>query len=389
MRLGLVIPEFPTQTHVFFWREILALRALGADVRILSTRRPALPCPHPFAAAAAAETRYLWPFSARDLLAGARGGALEAARYVGALSGARGRGVALAAAGAALAAEARRQRIDHLHAHSAADTAHVAALARRLGGPPYSVHVHGDLAVYGADHALKLSGAAFVAAATAPLRDQVAALGYPAERIHVMPMAVDTGRFTPREGPRPAGPFHVVTVSRLALCKGHRYALAALATLREAGHAVRYTIAGDGPDRPAIEADVARLGLGAEVTFAGSLAEEAVVALLRSADAFVLPSVGLGESYPVAAQEAMACGLPVVATVIGGTPDMITDGADGLLVPQAAPLPLAHALARLAGDPALRERLGRAAHRRAVAEFDVRRRARAFLAAVEAVRAAA
>jgi colanic acid/amylovoran biosynthesis glycosyltransferase len=391
VRIGLVIPEFPTQTHVFFWREIEALRSLGAEVAILSTRRPALPCPHAFGPAAAAETRYLWPLGARDVLsaAGAPRRAVRAARYVAALTTGRARGLALAAAGARLAADARALGLDHLHAHSAADAAHVVALARLQGGPPFSVHVHGDLPVYGTDHALKLSGAAFVAAAAAPLRDQVVALGYPAARVHLMPMAVDAAHFTPRAPPRRPGALHVVTVSLPARCKGHRFALAALRELAELGVDVRYTIAGDGPDRAAISAEVIRLGLGARVAFAGSLGEDAVLALLRSADVFVLPSVGMGESFPVAVQEAMACGLPVVATRIGGTPDMIEDGCDGVLVPQEQPAPIARALAALARDPALRARMGAAARVRAEAEFDVRRRARTFLDVVEAARRAA
>jgi glycosyltransferase involved in cell wall biosynthesis len=174
----------------------------------------------------------------------------------------------------------------------------------------------------------------------------------------------------------------VVTVARLAECKGHRYALAALRQLVEAGTDARYTIAGEGEEGGAIQADAERLGLAGRVRLTGGLAERDVLALLHDADVFVLPSVGVGEAAPVALMEAMATGLPSVCSIIGGVPEMVSDGVEGYLVPQADSAALTAALARLASDPALRLKLGAAARARAVAEFGADRGAGALLARI-------
>src|SRR5262249_48333734 len=160
-------------------------------------------------------------------------------------------------------------------------------------------------------------------------------VGLPEDRVGVVWMGVDCEAFRD-EGRRAYEPgrLHLVTVARLNPMKGHRHALAAMRAALDSGADLRYTIAGEGPHRGEIEADAKRLGLDGRVDMAGTLGEEAVRDLLQRADAFVLPSVGLGEAAPVSVMEAMACGLPVVSSVIGGTPDMITSGEDGILVRQ-------------------------------------------------------
>jgi glycosyltransferase involved in cell wall biosynthesis len=258
------------------------------------------------------------------------------------------------------------------------------ALTARLGGLPYSLTLHGDLEVYGRDHGSKMAAASFVSAVTADLQRQVTGrLGLPAERVPVIWMGVDTDLFAPPAArAREPGRLHLVTVARLAECKGHRHALAALRQLVDAGIDARYTIAGDGEDRGTIEAEAARLDLADRVRLTGGLPESDVLALLRGADAFVLPSVGVGEAAPVALMEAMATGLPAVCSIIGGVPEMLEDAVEGYLVPQADAPALAAALARLAASPPLRTRLGAAARARAVEEFGARRGAAALLARI-------
>jgi len=392
LRLGYLVPEFPSQTHVFFWREIEALRALGVDVHLLSTRCPSrTACRHAFAAAARKETRYLFPPRARGVARVLLGRGAATGRALAYLRGLHARrfprtvayGPMLLSA-ADLAATAAERRLDHLHVHSCADAAHVAAMARLLGGPPYSITVHGDLPVYGGDHDAKMRGAAFVACVTRPLAEQVVRdARVPADRVPVIPMGIDPDDFAapPARLARP-GTLHVVTVARLIHAKGFGHVFAALRRLAQRGLECRYTIAGEGPDRADLEAAVARLGLADRVAFAGTVSAGDVIGLLERADAFVLASVGLGEAAPVAVMEAMAAGLPVVCSRIGGTPDMVTDGVDGILVEQRDDAAIATALERLARSPALRKALGAAARARALASFTSAATARALLAAI-------
>ena len=172
LRLGYLVPEFPGQTHAFFWREIRALRRIGVDVLPISTRRP-LPsaCGHEFAPVAISETRYLFSPALPSLATWVTNGFRGFSRllsYLGELeaSGLRNRlkQFGLVASAVDLVQWARLNCIDHIHGHSCADVAHVLSLARHLGGPPYSLTLHGDLDVYGIDHYSKMKEAAFVCA---------------------------------------------------------------------------------------------------------------------------------------------------------------------------------------------------------------------------------
>jgi glycosyltransferase involved in cell wall biosynthesis len=378
MHLGVLIPEFPAQTHVFFWREALALRGLGAKVTFISTRRPKEDCPHRFAHAAVAETHYLFPPRGRAILDRLAHGQVGAAlAYVWSL-GRPGRATAkhlvLAACAADLACFARATRIDHLHVHSCRDAAHLAAMARRMGGPPYSLHLHGDIDGYGGHHAEKMAGALFVAAAARPMQRQlIERVGIPESRTVTLIMGVDTDRFRPAAVRPPKSPFHVVTVSRLHLSKGHAHALSAIRRVVDRGIPASYSIVGDGPHRAAIAAEVHRLGLEPHVRFLGSLGETEIADLLAQAHVFVLPSIGgMGEASPVAVMEAMASGLPTVCSRIGGTVDMIANEVDGLLTEPGDEAAIAESLARLHDDPGLWERLSQNARRRAETAFDAR-----------------
>lgn len=393
MKLGVLIPEFPSQTHVFFWREILALRRLGIEVQILSTRRPTEVCPHPFAMPASAETHYLYPPSpavAASLAANPRR-VVKGLRYVGSLTEGvrrRLRVAALIPCAEDLVIQARRLSLDHVHVHSCADAAHVAAVARLMGGPRYSLHLHGDLAVYGTDHRQKCALAAFVAAAARPMQHQlIEEVGLPAEQTCTLTMGVDTDRFTPAASlPVEDGPLRLITVARLNAAKGHHFALEALRIALDRGARLRYSIVGSGPQGPQIESDIERLKLREHVNCLGSLGEDAVLDRLRTADVFVLPTSGIGEASPVAVMEAMACGLTVIATRVGGVSDMISNGIDGILVEKKDPARLAEAFCMLWNDPRLRRSIGAAARRRAVVQFDCGARARVFVQEIERVR---
>lgn len=380
-KLGYLVPEWPAQTHAFFAREVAALEALGNEVVLLSTRKPPRDaCKHPFAERARADTHYLYPprmGTARRRLARAPQKTREALAYLSKLThtGARElvKNFGLLLCAADLAAYAEEQCIEHVHVHSCATAAHLAVLALLLGGPGYSLTLHGDLPVYGVDHALKMKHARFVAAVTRPLKQQIVCeAGVPPERVPIIQMGVDTARFAPLEARAPARPnsLLVATVARLNPVKGHSYVLDAMLVARRRGLDVRYLIAGEGPHRDAIERHIAALSLGPHVELLGATSEHDVLSLLQRVDAFVLASEGIGEAAPVSVMEAMAAALPVISSRIGGTPDMISDGVDGFLIAQRDVEALTRHLEQLAHDVALRQQIGGAARKRAIAQFD-------------------
>jgi glycosyltransferase involved in cell wall biosynthesis len=161
-------------------------------------------------------------------------------------------------------------------------------------------------------------------------------------------------------------PDHVVFgyIGRLVPIKGLPTLLEAFALALGRAPSARLVLVGDGPDRPALQEQVTALGLGPAVRFAGWRTD--LPALYRTFDAVVLSS--RNEGTPLAVIEAMAAGRPVVATSVGGVPDVVADGKTGMLVPPDDPRTLADALVALVDGPALRRSLG-AAGRQAVGRY--------------------
>lgn len=155
-------------------------------------------------------------------------------------------------------------------------------------------------------------------------------------------------------------PGHLVvgTVGHLSPQKGHADFLEAARRIADQRPEARFVLVGDGPLRPALQTLAAGLGLADRVTFTGTRAD--VARLLAAFDVAVLPSHTEGMSN--ALLEAMAMRRPVVATGVGGTPDVVQDGATGKLVPARSPAALADAVLGLAGDPDAARRMGAAGH---------------------------
>lgn len=163
------------------------------------------------------------------------------------------------------------------------------------------------------------------------------------------------------QAPRPpAAAVRILYAGRLRTRKAVAVLLAAFARLPR-GRA-QLVLVGDGEQRPALEAQVAALGLGAEVELTGGLPRSAMEQYYRNADVFCLPSTY--EGLPLAILEAMGYALPVVTTDVSGNPEAIVDGVTGLLVPPENVGALAAALGRLVDDPELGRKLGQAGRRR-------------------------
>ncbi len=200
-----------------------------------------------------------------------------------------------------------------------------------------------------------------VAAISRGVADAMVAGGVCARRITIIPSGVDCVHFAPpaahqrdlarRQLGLEPGQIAVGAVGALEPRKGHRFLLDALALLRARHREIRAFIAGAGSQRAALLDQTNRLNLGQTVRFMGSIADPR--ALFWALDIFVQPS--LKEGLGVALLEAMACGLPVIASRAGGMAEMIDHGGDGILVDAADSEALATALEELSASPAIRD----------------------------------
>ena len=173
--------------------------------------------------------------------------------------------------------------------------------------------------------------------------------------VTVVPYGVDLDRFRP--APRPERTrVSIGGVSRLSPEKGYEHLLRAVAMLRDRGVVLDVVLAGDGPSRASLERLAAELRLAERVRFLGEVAHADVPGVLQAADIFAMPSTW--EGFGVSAVEASAMELPVVASNIHGIPDVVRPNETGILVPPADAAALADAIGRLAGDAALRRRMG-------------------------------
>jgi glycosyltransferase involved in cell wall biosynthesis len=218
------------------------------------------------------------------------------------------------------------------------------------------------------------SYAAHVTVGEASAREIEAALGLPPDSVEVIYNGVED--FQPDRRPSGDGPV-IGTIARHTGQKGLDVLLRATPNVPGA----RFVLIGDGPERVALEALAAELGVSERVEFAG-WSEDARAELGRF-DVFVLPS--RYEGLPLAIVDAMLAGLPIVTTRVGSIPEAIEDERSGLLVPADDPVALAGALTRVAGDPSLRERLGSAARERAVERFTADAMARRYRSLYERV----
>jgi N-acetyl-alpha-D-glucosaminyl L-malate synthase BshA len=267
---------------------------------------------------------------------------------------------------------ARVVRIQHLqvlHAHYAVPFAHlVASVARRLGpsAPATIATLHGtDVSVHGRQPAERmllteslqaLSAVTTVSNDHARLARHLLAL---AETPVVVPNFVDVTRFKPAHSPHPGRP-RIVHVSNFRGVKDPRSLAHVFLAVRERIDAELWLV-GDGPALPALRTMLSEAEAADAVRFLGATTD--VAAILQKADLLLMTSVV--ESFCLVAAEAMACGLPVVATRVGGLAEVVHDGTTGHLFPVGAHDATADAVVELLARPSLRRSIGSAARRQA------------------------
>jgi glycosyltransferase involved in cell wall biosynthesis len=286
----------------------------------------------------------------------------------------------------------RRERPQILHTHTAkaGTVGRVAAVIAGRARPPIVVHTFHGHVLRGYFGPLRsrvfsvlerrLARATTVLVAVGPqVRDDLVELGVATpERFAVVRLgieleervaSVDGRAETRRYLGIPADRFAIGWVGRMTSVKRTDDVLEGFRLLRDRGVEATLCLVGDGPDRPHLEQRAHELGIARDTLFLGY--QEDVGPLYAAFDALVLPSGN--EGTPVSVIEALAAAKPVVATRVGGIPDVVRDGEDGFLVEIGATEELADRLARLAGDPELRERLGSAGRERVIPRYAVGR----------------
>jgi rhamnosyl/mannosyltransferase len=185
------------------------------------------------------------------------------------------------------------------------------------------------------------------------------------DRCTAIPLGIDLARFSLATQPRHQ-PFHILFVGRLRYYKGLDTLLQAMPQIPQAC----LTVVGTGPMQQSWQALAQELGLAERVSFVGEVDDDDLPGYYRQADLFVLPSNARSEAFGIVLLEAMASGLPCVATELGtGTSWIVQDGVTGFVVPPLNPTAMAQAINTIAADETLRQRFGQAALVRVKAEF--------------------
>ncbi len=353
-RIAYVLKIFPKLSETFIANELAELRRRQIDVRILSLLPPRDTLRHEFIRSAGLDelTSY------------------EPAEF--------GR----------VLAEFRPQL---LHAHFATEsTAKARALAAEHALPfTFTCHGYDIYRKAPADFRERAQAAQAVITvshANATYLEQ--AFGVERSKTRVIPSGVNTVHFCPSQrglsyairsfGQIPPPLPLIGCVARLVTVKNLALLIQACAMLRARGLSFRCIIAGEGPCRPELERLRAQLGLEGCVEMPGPVEQADVLKLWQRASVGVLTS--MSEGMPVCLMEAAACGVPVVATAVGGVPELLQDGVTGLLTPTGNAQALASALERLLGDPELRAVMSSAARERAESYFSVERQVDQLLA---------
>jgi glycosyltransferase involved in cell wall biosynthesis len=377
-RLAYLTGTYPRATDTFIQREVATLRALGYHIQTFSVRKsPETEIVGTETAAERAATIYLLPpaklFTAHlaQLLSSPR-------RYLAALMlaarqrppglRATARQIAYFAEAGMLARLMKVHSLSHLHNHFADSSCSVAAIAAEMGGFTFSFTMHGpaeflEPRFWWIDE--KIRRALFVNCISHFCRSQ-AMLSSTVDcwdKLRIVHCGVDPRLF---ELKRHTGSgSRLLFVGRLVAAKGLPVLLNAIAQIEDA----ILDIAGDGPDRQLLTERARSLGISSRVRFHGYLSQPQIRELLGHTDIFVLSS--FAEGVPVVLMEAMAAGVPVVATQIAGIPELVQHEKSGLLVLPGDAISTASAIRRLLENPELRNRYAEAARRQIEQEFDV------------------
>ena len=388
-RIAVAMKGYPRLSETFIAQELLGLQQRGLAFEIWSLRHPTDAAKHLMHHQITAPVRYLPEYLhdepgrvARGLLAALlRPGLLRLLPvFLRDLFRDRTRNRWRRFGQACVMAHELPRDIRHLHVHYLHTPASVIRYAALLGGLTWSFSAHAkDIwTTEDWEKREKIASAAWGVTCTRDGHRELERLSDRPDKVALLYHGLDLARFpapgsrSVRDGADSADPVRFVTIGRAVAKKGFDDLLEALAKLPCTLN-WRLTHIGGGEKLKALQAQAQALGLDDRITWAGPKAQDEVVATLRAADLFVLPSKEAGDGdrdgLPNVVMEAASQGLPIVATDFAGIPEFVRDGIEGLLVPPGDVAALAAALGELAGAPEKRAALGEGAYARLTDAF--------------------
>lgn len=336
-RIAYIVKYFPLLTQTFVVGELAELRRRGIEVLIVSLQKPTEALRHNIVARAGLDRRTVY----------------DPAAFVASLT---------------------KFQPQLLHAHFATDAAATARTLAAEIGVPFTFTAHGYDIYYRppADFDERAAAAAAIVTVSEANQRQIASsFGVPRDRIHVIPNGVDTSFFRPSPHPVDVAskPPLIVCVARHMPVKNLELLLEVCTILRDRGIEFQCVLIGEGPGRCDLEAMRHRLGVDHLVQMTGEMVHTSVREWWQRAAVAVLSSDS--EGMPISLIEAAACGVPAVATRVGGIPELVEHGVSGLLTPPRDASALANELAQMLRNPLRAAEMGRAARRRVEENFSL------------------
>lgn len=380
-RLGYLVSQYPTLSHTFIFREILGLRQLGIEVGVASVLKP----DRSASALSKAELKEFeacyyvrpdfinWPFLHLKAVAANPSGYLSALLMAIRCSHANliqlMRNLQSFAEAAPIGEWMRSSQYTYLHTHFASFTA---LMVSKIFGFRFSVTFHGpDEFTEPTTGSLKekVEQATLVIAISQYGKSQIMRFSHTLdwEKIRVVRLGINHQDFPFLATHQPTDTFNIISVGRLAKVKAHALLLRAYAIVRKQYPGTTLTIVGAGPELEALENLAHELTI--PVRFTGGLPNSEVRALVRESHCFALAS--FAEGIPVVLMEAMALGVPCIATRVMGIPELIEHDHEGLLVNPGDELAIASAILRLIGDPGLGSRLSISARKKIIGFYNL------------------
>ena len=391
MRVAYVLSRFPTIVETFILREIIELETLGVEVRIFPIILEKNDVKHQESRKLMPQVRYIPYLSFNVAVGNVRIFLKNPWLYLKVffilvkenLSGPKFLSRAMVIFPKAVIASevVSREKIDHIHAHFGTHAATYAWIMSQFTGIPYSITLHAhDIFNQKTMLKRKMDDASFLVTISDYNVHYIEEKISPkyTDKINIVRCGVYLDQYQTRPDRSLQGrPFEIINVARLKNTKGHKFLIEACTIMKKSGIPFRVRLVGEGEERKNIEKSIAAMDLAGQFELVGFVPQDKVPGLLSQSDCYVQPS--LQEGIPVAIMEALAVGLPVVATNLSGIPELVENNVTGYLVEPASAEELAQAILGVYQNYAESLALANKGRERVINQYDIRKNARNLL----------